>query len=100
MTVSRERWKTHFRGAMFALVSSCCFAATSFAACTNDPDAASKAANFLNNLSSLFNGPNGARSSGEISGDVRDFVAANPQALSAVIALLKGASVDQQQAIG
>ncbi len=98
--MSKERWKTHIRGAMLALISSCCFAATSFAACTTDPDAAAKAASFLGNPSSLFNGPNGARSSDEIIGNVRDFVAANPQALPAVIALLKGASVDQQQAIG
>ncbi|MCP3472155.1 hypothetical protein NLM33_17720 [Bradyrhizobium sp. CCGUVB1N3] len=94
------RFRTQFRGAVLAIAASCCFAATSFAACTNDPDAAAKAVNFLSNPSSLLNGPNGARSSAEIGSDVRDFVAANPQALPAVIALLKGASVEQQQAIG
>lgn len=94
------RRKTYFRSAMLALVSSCCVAATSFAACTNDPDAASKAATFISNPTSLFNGPTGSRTSDEIVADVGSFVAANPQALPAVIALLKGASVDQQQSIG
>lgn len=94
------RRKAYFRSAMLALVSSCCVAATSFAACTNDPDAASKAVAFIGNPTSLFNGPNGPRTSDEIIADVGSFVAANPQALPAVIALLKGASVDQQQSIG
>lgn len=94
------RRKTYFRSAMLALVSSCCVAATSFAACTNDPDAASKAATFISNPTSLFNGPTSSRTSDEIIADVGSFVAANPQALPAVIALLKGASVDQQQSIG
>jgi hypothetical protein len=75
---------------------------SSFAACTNDPGAAQNASNFINNPSSLLNGPNGPRSAADISAAVRDFVAANPQALAAVIALLKdsGLSTDQQKAIG
>lgn len=94
------RRTTYFRSAMLALISSCCVAATSFAACTNDPGAASKAATFISNPTSLLNGPNGPRTSDEIIADVGSFVAANPQALPAVIALLKGASIDQQQSIG
>lgn len=94
------RRKAYFGSAVLALVSSCCVAATSFAACTNDADATSKAATFISNPTSLFNGPNGPRTSDEIIADVGSFVAANPQALPAVIALLKGASVDQQQSIG
>lgn len=82
---------------------------SSFAACTNDPGAVQNAANFISNPSSLLNGPNGPRSNAEISADVRDFVAANPPALAAVIALLKNKSLlssdpqkaaDQQKAIG
>lgn len=94
------RCKTHFRSAALAFASLYCVASASFAACTNEPDATSKAATFLSNPSSLFNGPNGPRTSDEIIADVGNFVAANPQALPAVIALLKGASVDQQRAIG
>lgn len=75
-----------------------------FAACTNDPGAAQNASNFLSNPSSLLNGPNGPRSSDDIIADVRDFVAANPQALAAVIALLKDKGLNltgpQQQALG
>jgi hypothetical protein len=76
--------------------------ANSFAACTNDPGAAQKAASFLGDTGSLLNGPNGPRSMAEISADVRDFVAANPQALAAVISMIKavGLTPDQQKALG
>jgi hypothetical protein len=64
-------------------------ATSSFAACTNDRDAAQRASNFVNNPSSLLAGPNGPRSSDDIANDVQNFVAANPQALPVVITLLK-----------
>jgi hypothetical protein len=89
---------------LLALLSSWGFSNSGFAACTNDPGSAQNASNFLSNPSSLVNGPHGPRSAAEITGDIRDFVAANPQALAAVISLLKekglGLSSDQQKAIG
>jgi hypothetical protein len=104
MTIKwRAAWcRTAILGLLVALLGS--FPNSGFAACTNDAGAAQNASNFLSNPSSLLNGPNGPRSPSEISADVRDFVAANPQALAAVITLLKdknlGLSVDQQKAIG
>ena len=75
-----------------------------FAACTNAAAAVQSTSNFLSNPSSLLNGPNGPRSPSEMTADVRDFVAANPQALAAVISLLKdkglSLNADQQRAIG
>src|SRR3981189_1191965 len=103
-----ERWVAWSRSAILAiglaLLSSWVFSSSGFAACTNDPDAAQNASNFLKNPSSLLNGPNGPRSQADISADVRNFVAADPQALQAVIGLLEdrglGLSSDQQKAIG
>lgn len=93
------------RAAIAALLLTLLFSVVpgaSFAACTNDRAAAENAANFINNTASLLNGPNGSRTPAEISSEVRDFVAANPQALAAVIALLKAGSLtpEQQKAIG
>jgi len=87
---------------ILGLLLSFALANGSFAACTNDPEAAQKSARFLDNTTSLLNGSNGPRTPAEISADVRDFVAANPQALGAVIALLKagGLTPEQQKAIG
>jgi hypothetical protein len=76
------------------------------AACVSDPNAAQKAANFTTNPSSLLEGPNGPRSPDEIAMDVQTFVAAYPQALPAVLSILKdlaskGASTSAlQKAIG
>jgi hypothetical protein len=104
--MSIKRWVIWSRSAVRALVlaglSSLVLASGSFAACTNDPGAAQNAASFLNNTASLLNGPNGPRTAADITNDVRNFVAANPQALGAVIALLKagGFSEEQQKAIG
>src|SRR4051794_16384638 len=76
------------------------------AACVNDADAAQKAANFTTNPSSLLNGPNGPRRSEEIAADVQTFVASYPQALPAVLSVLKDltgkgpSTSDQQKAIG
>jgi hypothetical protein len=76
------------------------------AACVSDPNAAQKAANFTTNPSSLLEGPNGPRSPDEIAMDVQTFVAAYPQALPAVLSILKdlaskGASSSAlQKAIG
>jgi hypothetical protein len=99
-----EWWAARWRSAILGLLFALALPNSGFAACTNDSGAAQGASNFLGNPSSLLNGPNGPRSPSEISADVRDFVAANPQALAAVIALLKdkglGLSVDQQKAIG
>jgi hypothetical protein len=94
------------RSAAFALILATLLAwalpGSSFAACTNDPGAAQNAANFISNPSSLLSGPSGPLTPAEITGAVRDFVAANPQALAAVIAVLKsgGLSADLQKAIG
>jgi hypothetical protein len=106
MTVMILQWLTWSRSAVFALVLatllSWALPSSSFAACTNDPGAAQNAANFLSNPSSLLGGPNAPVTPAEITGAVRDFVAANPQALAAAIGLLKGGGLgaDQQTAIG
>ena len=96
-------WSRSAAAAVLLAVLSCwAFPGVGVAACTNDPGAAQNASIFLGNPSSLLNGPNGPRSPAEITAGVRDFVAANPQALAAGIALLKagGLSADQQKAIG
>jgi hypothetical protein len=104
--MSIRQWLIWSRPAILALVlaglSSLALPGASFAACTNDADAAQKAGSFLGDTASLLNGPNGPRSPAEISADVRDFVAANPKALAAVIALIKagGIGADQQKAMG
>jgi hypothetical protein len=77
-----------------------------FAACVNDPDTAQKAAAFTTNPSLLLEGPNGPRSPDDVAADVQTFVASYPQALPAVLAILKdlsnkGASTSAlQKAIG
>lgn len=81
-----------------ALLCSMAISANAFAACANDADAAQRAGNFLANPSSLL-------ASNDISSDVRDFVAANPQALGAIVELLKNlvkepGTADKQSAIG
>lgn len=78
------------------------FPGSSFAACTHDPGAAQGAASFIDNPSSLLSGSNGSLIAAEITSAVRDFVAANPQALAGVITLLKSGALssDQQKAIG
>ncbi|MGY4606973.1 hypothetical protein ACVW16_005385 [Bradyrhizobium sp. USDA 4474] len=62
---------------------------SAFAACVNDPDTAQKAAAFTTNPSSLLEGPNGPRSPDDVAADVQTFVASYPQALPAVLAILK-----------
>ena len=64
---------------LLAVLSSWAFPGIGLAACTNDPGAALSAANFIGTPSSLLNGPNGPRTSAEISAEVRDFVAADPK---------------------
>jgi hypothetical protein len=104
--MSIKQWVVRLRPTILALllagIWSCTLPRSSFAACTNDPGAAENALNFVNNPSSLLSRANGPLTPSEITGAVRDFVAANPQALAAVIALLKGGglSADQQKAIG
>lgn len=99
-------WLPWSRSAVFTLILvpflTSFLADRSLAACTNDPATAQAAANFVSNPSSLLNGPNGSPSIGQITDAVRDYVAANPQALAAVIGLLKagGLTADQQKAIG
>jgi hypothetical protein len=106
MTVMILKWLTWSRSAFFALglaaLLSWALPSSSFAACTNDPGAAQNASNFISNPSSLLGGPNGPPTPAEITSAVRDFVAANPQALAAAIGLLKGGGLgaDQQKAIG
>jgi hypothetical protein len=106
MTMMILKWLTWSRSAFFALglatLLTWALASTSFAGCTNDPGAAQNASNFISNPSSLLGGPNGPPTPAEITSAVRDFVAANPQALAAAIGLLKGGglSADQQKAIG
>jgi hypothetical protein len=106
MTVTILKWLTWSRSAFFALglaaLLSWALSSSSFAACTNDPGAAQNASNFISNPSSLLGGPNGPPTPAEITSAMRDFVAANPQALAAAIGLLKGGglSADQQKAIG
>ncbi|WBL80301.1 hypothetical protein I3J27_07730 [Bradyrhizobium xenonodulans] len=63
-----------------------------FAACVNDPDTAQKAAAFTTNPSSLLEGPNGPRSPDDVAADVQTFVASYPQALPAVLNILKDLS--------
>lgn len=60
-----------------------------FAACVNDADTAQKAATFTTNPASLLEGPNGPRSPDDIAVDVQTFVASYPQALPAVLNILK-----------
>jgi hypothetical protein len=99
MTMMILKWLTWSRSAFFALglatLLSWALPSSSFAACTNDPGAAENASNFISNPSSLLGGQ-------KITSAVRDFVAANPQALAAAIGLLKsgGLNADQQKAIG
>jgi hypothetical protein len=94
------------RSAVFALVLttllSWALPSSSFAACTNDPGAAQNASHFISNPSSILGGPNAPVTPAEITSAVRDFVAANPQALAAASGLLKGGrlNADQQKAIG
>jgi len=101
-----KQWVIRSRSAIivvfFAILLSGVLPKASFAACTNDTGAAQNASSFLGNPSSLLSGPNGSRTPSEISADVRDFVAANPQALARVIGLLKagGLTPEQQKAIG
>src|SRR3984893_11126626 len=94
MTTMILKWLTWSRSAFFALglatLLSWVLPSSSFAACTNDPGAAQNASNFISNPSSLLSGPNGPLTPAEITGAVRDFVAANPQALAAIMAVLKG----------
>lgn len=91
---------------LFAFAWSFVMTTSSFAACTNDPDAAQKASGFIGNPSSLLNGPNGPRGTDDIVNDVQNFVAANPQALPAVLSILKDLTTkglgtsDLQKAIG
>jgi hypothetical protein len=103
MTIGRWAWwRSAMLTSLLGFLMCVGIPGSSFAACTNDAGAAQNASNFISNPASLLNGPNGPRNSAEISAAVRDFVAANPQALAAVIALLKGTglSPDQQKAIG
>ncbi|WOH57348.1 MULTISPECIES: hypothetical protein [Bradyrhizobium] len=82
------------------------FPTGAIAACVSDADAAQKAANFTTNPSSLLDGPNGPRTSEEIAADVQTFVASYPQALPAVLSVLKDltgkgpSTSDLQKAIG
>jgi hypothetical protein len=103
MTIEQRMvwWRTMI-AALLALMLSFVMPVSGFAACTNDPAAAQNAANFINNTASLLNGPTGPHTPAEISAEVRDFVAVNPQALAAVIGLLKagGLTPEQQRAIG
>ena len=66
-----------------------CLPEGAFAACVNDPDTAQKAAAFTTNPSSLLEGPNGPRNPDDVAADVQTFVASYPQALPAVLAILK-----------
>lgn len=78
---------------LFCSAMLCAFALSlpdgAFAACVNDPDTAQKAAGFTTNPSSLLEGPNGPRSPDDVVADVQTFVASYPQALPAVLAILK-----------
>lgn len=73
--------------------AACAFAISlstaSFAACVRDPDTAQKAAAFTTTPSSLLEGPNGPRSPEEVAADVQTFVASYPQALPAILTILK-----------
>ena len=108
MTMMILQWLTWSRSAVFALglatllswaLLSWALPSSSVAACTNDLGAAQNASNFLSNPSSLLGGPNAPVTPVRITGSVRDFVAANPQALAAAIGLLKGGG-HQRKAIG
>lgn len=76
------------------------------AACVNDPDAAQKAAAFTTNPGSLLQGPSGPRGPDQVAADVQTFVASYPQALPAVLDILKDlnskglSTSDLQKAIG
>ena len=89
-----------------ACVWSLATATSGFAACTNDPDAARKASDFIANPAGFLNGPNGPRDAAEIANDVQNFVTANPQALPVVLNILKDLTTkgpgtsDLQKAIG
>jgi hypothetical protein len=108
MTMMILQWLTWSRSAVFALglatllswaLLSWALPSSSVAACTNDLGAAQNASNFISNPSSLLGGPNAPVPPVEITSSVRDFVAANPQALAAAIGLLKGGG-HQRKAIG
>ena len=104
MTISRRA--VSLRLATSALLFVCVWllamATNSFAACSNDPDAAKKASDFIANPAGFLNGP----SAEEITNDVQNFVPANPQALPVVLSMLKGLTAngpgmsDLQKAIG
>jgi hypothetical protein len=105
MTMMILQWLTWSRSAVFALVLttllSWALPSSSFAACTNDPGAAQNAFNLISNPSSILGGPNAPVTPAEITSAVRDFVAANPQALAAASGLLLkggGLSADPQKA--
>lgn len=76
------------------------------AACVNDPNAAQKAAAFTASPASLLENTSGARSPEDVAADVQAFVASYPQALPAVLNILKdltskGASTSAlQKAVG
>jgi hypothetical protein len=59
------------------------------AACVNAPNAAQKAAAFTASPSTLLEGSSGARNREDIAADVQAFVASYPQALPAVLNILK-----------
>lgn len=80
--------KLMFSAAVCALAIS--ISTASFAACVSDPDTAQKAAAFTTTPSSLLQGPNGPRSPEEVAADVQTFVASYPQALPAILTILKG----------
>jgi hypothetical protein len=74
-----------------------------FAACSPGAASPEKISDFTSNPSSLLAGPDGPRSSTDISSDVRDLIASDPAALPLIIGLLKTAplpSSDLQRAIG
>jgi hypothetical protein len=79
--------KLIFSAALCAMAFS--LPASAFAACVNDPDTAHNAAVFTAHPSSLLDGPNGPRSPDEVAADVQIFLASYPQALSALVAILK-----------
>ena len=88
MTISRQA--VSLRLATSALLFACVWllaiATNSFSACSNDPDAAKKASDFVANPAVFLNGP----SAEEITNHVQNFVPANPQALPVVLSMLKG----------
>ena len=104
MTISRRAVPLRLAtSALLLCVYGCWLLATnSFAACSNDPDAAKKASDFIANPAGFLNGP----SAEEITNDVQNFVPANPQLLPVVLSMLKGLTAnglgmsDLQKAIG